>query len=74
MAKKTIGFVGPDARTCMCAYTVSPVESGKFIGAIVKGMSGMGPVMDAIRGKKDWTLKIFPVEDKSVEDYKTFIN
>ncbi|MBW1851123.1 MAG: hypothetical protein JRJ15_06770 [Deltaproteobacteria bacterium] len=30
MAKKTIGFVGPDGRTCMCAYTVSTVESGKF--------------------------------------------
>lgn len=73
MAKKTIGFVGPDGRTCMCAYTVSTVESGKFIGAIIKGMSGMGPVMDAIRGKKDWTVKIFPVADKSVEDYKQVI-
>ena len=73
MAKKTIGFVGPDGRTCMCAYTVSTVESEKFTGAIVKGMSGMGPVMDAIRGKKEWTVKIFPVADKSVEDYKQVI-
>ncbi|MCK5193874.1 MAG: hypothetical protein KAQ71_08695, partial [Desulfobulbaceae bacterium] len=73
MAKKTIGFVGPDGRTCMCAYTVSTVESEKFIGAIIKGMSGMGPVMDAIRGKKEWTVKIFPVADKSVEDYKQVI-
>ena len=70
MAKKTIGFVGPDARTCMCAYTVSTVESEKFVGAIIKGMTGMGPVLDAVRGKKKWTLKIFPVAEKSVEDYK----
>ena len=73
MAKKTIGFVGPDGRTCMCAYTVSTVESEKYIGAIIKGMTGMGPVMDAVRGKKNWTLKIFPIEGKAVEDYKTVI-
>jgi len=51
MAKKTIGFVGPDGRTCMCAFTVSTVESEKYIGAIIKGMTGMDPVMDAVRGK-----------------------
>jgi phosphoribosylamine--glycine ligase len=73
MAKKTIGFVGPDGRTCMCAYTVSTVESEKYIGAIIKGMTGMGPVMDAVRGKKNWTLKIFPIEGKTVDDYKTVI-
>ncbi|MBW2197096.1 MAG: hypothetical protein JRE07_02785, partial [Deltaproteobacteria bacterium] len=73
MGKKTIGFVGPDGRTCMCAYTVSTVESEKYIGAIIKGMTGMGPVMDAVRGKKNWTVKIFPIEGKAVEDYKTVI-
>ncbi len=73
MAKKTIGFAGPDGRTCMCAYTVSTVESEKYIGAIIKGMTGMDPVMDAVRGKKNWTLKIFPIEGKAVEDYKAVI-
>lgn len=73
MAKKTIGFVGPDGRTCMCAYTVSTVEQEKYIGAIIKGMTGMGPVLDAVRGKKDWVLKIFPVPGKSVDDYKSAI-
>ena len=73
MAKKTIGFVGPDGRTCMCAYTVSTVESEKFTGAIIKGMTGMSPIMDAVRGKKKWTMKIFPVEGNSVEDYKQAI-
>jgi phosphoribosylamine--glycine ligase len=73
MPKKTIGFVGPDGRTCMCAYTVSTVESDKYIVAIIKGMTGMGPVMEAIRGKKKWDLKIFPVQGKSVEDYRTVI-
>lgn len=70
MAKKTIGIVGPDGRTCMCAYTISTVESEKFIGAIIKGMTGMGTVIDAVRGKKEWTLKIFPIAGNSVEDYK----
>jgi phosphoribosylamine---glycine ligase len=73
MAKKTIGFVGPDARTCMCAYTVSTVENDRYTGAIIKGMSGMGPVLDAVRGKKDWSVKILAVEGKTVEDYKTVI-
>ena len=73
MAKRTIGFVGPDARTCMCAYTVSTVESDKYIGAIIKGMTGMGPVLDAVRGKKDWFVKIFPVAGKSLEEYKTAV-
>ena len=73
MAKKTIGFVGPDGRTYMCAYTVSTVEQDQFMGAIIKGMTGMGPVMDAVRGKKKWALKIFPVPGKSLEDYKSAI-
>lgn len=73
MAKKTIGFVGPDARTCMCAYTVSTVEGDKYIGAIIKGMTGMGPVMDAVRDKKEWLLKIFPVPGHSVADYKNAV-
>jgi len=73
MTKKVIGFVGPDARTYMCAYTVSTVESDKFIGAVIKGMTGMGPVMDAVRGKKKWELNILPVANKSVEDYKKAI-
>ena len=73
MAKKTIGFVGPDGRTCMCAYTVSTVESEEFTGAIIKGMTGMSPIMDAVRGKKKWTMKIFPVEGNSVENYKQAI-
>ncbi len=73
MAKKTIGFAGPDGRTCMCAYTVSTVESESFDGAIIKGMTGMGPVIDAVRGKKKWNLKIFPFAGKSVEDYKHVI-
>jgi phosphoribosylamine---glycine ligase len=73
MAKKTIGFVGPDGRTCICAYTVSTVENEKFIGAIIKGMTGMDPVLDAVRGKKDWTVKIFPVAGNSVVDYKSAI-
>jgi len=73
MAKKTIGFVGPDGRTCMCAYTLSTVEQDQFIGAIIKGMTGMGPVLDAVRGKKNWTLKIFPVSGTSVNDYKSAI-
>jgi len=73
MAKKTIGFVGPDGRTCVCAYTLSTVENEKFIGAIIKGMTGMGPVIDAVRGKKEWTLKIFPVAGSSLEDYKSVI-
>jgi len=73
MATKTIGFVGPDGRTCMCAYTVSTVEKEKFIGAVIKGMTGMGPIMDAVRGKKKWSLKIFPFEGKSVKDYKQAI-
>ncbi len=70
MGKKTVGFVGPDGRTCMCAYTVSTVESKTFTGGIIKGMTGMGPVLDAIRGNKKWAVKIFPVSGKSVEDYK----
>ncbi|MFC1828400.1 hypothetical protein ACFL0O_02180 [Thermodesulfobacteriota bacterium] len=73
MTQKTIGFVGPDGRTCMCAYTVSTVESENYIGAIVKGMTGMGPVLDAVRGKKKWALKTFPVEGKSAADYKEII-
>ncbi|MEE8430913.1 MAG: hypothetical protein V3S16_06670 [Candidatus Desulfatibia sp.] len=73
MAKKTIGFVGPDGRTCMCAYTVSTVESEKFVGAIIKGMTGMGPILDAVRGKKKWSLKIFPVKGKTVEEYSAVI-
>lgn len=73
MAKKTIGFVGPDGRTCMCAYTVSTVESDKFIGAIIKGMTGMGPIMDAVRGKKKWMMKIHHVEGSSVKNYKKVI-
>ncbi|UCD90363.1 MAG: hypothetical protein JSW04_02690 [Desulfobacterales bacterium] len=73
MAKKTIGFVGPDGRTYMCAYTVSTVESEKYTGAIIKGMTGMGPIMDAVRGKKKWTMKILPVEGSSVENYKQVI-
>jgi phosphoribosylamine--glycine ligase len=73
MAKKTIGFVGPDGRTCMCAYTVSTVEQDRFTGAVVKGMTGMGPVMDALRGKKKWMMKIFPFPGKSLDDYKTAI-
>ena len=73
MAKKTIGFVGPDGRTCMCAYTVSTVENDWFTGAVIKGMTGMGPVMDAVRGKKKWDLKIFPFPGKSLNDYKTAI-
>jgi phosphoribosylamine--glycine ligase len=73
MGKKTIGFVGPDGRTYMCAYTVSTVESEKYIGAIIKGMTGMGPVIEAVRGKKKWPLKIFPVTGNSVEDYKKVI-
>ncbi len=73
MAKKTIGFVGPDGRTCMCAYTVSTVESDKFVGAIIKGMTGMGPVMDAVRGEKQWSLKIFPVKGKTVAEYSAVI-
>lgn len=73
MAKKTIGIVGPDGRTCMCAYTISTVESEKFVGAIIKGMTGMGLVLDAVRGKKKWTVKIFPVQGNSVADYKSAI-
>jgi len=73
MAKKTIGFVGPDGRTYMCAYTVSTVENEKFIGAIIKGMTGMDPVLDAVRGKKDWTVKIFPVAGNSVINHKSAI-
>lgn len=73
MTQKTIGFVGPDARTYMCAYTVSTVEQDKFIGAVIKGMTGMGPVSDAVKGKKEWSLKIFPVKEKSIKDYKEVI-
>ena len=73
MAKKTIGVVGPDGRTCMCAYTISTVESEKFVGAIIKGMTGMGLVLDAVRGKKKWAVKIFPVQGNSVADYKSAI-
>ena len=73
MGKKTIGFVGPDGRTYMCAYTVSTVEREKYVGAIIKGMTGMGPVIDAVRGKKKWPLKIFSVTGNSVEDYKKVI-
>jgi phosphoribosylamine---glycine ligase len=73
MAKQTIGFVGPDGRTCMCAYTVSTVENDRFVGAVIKGMTGMGPVMDAVRGKKTWALKILPFPGKSLDDYKSAI-
>ena len=73
MTQKTIGFVGPDGRSCMCAYSVSTVESEKYVGAVIKGMTGMGPVLDAVRGKKEWSVKIFPVEGKSVADYKRVI-
>jgi len=33
----------------------------------------MGPVLDAVKGNKQWPLKIFPFEGTSVEDYKTVI-